>query len=407
MKRKSSDRVDAARKLVAPAAEDAIHAAADRLGPLVHNAADRVGPLAQSAADRVGPLAQSAADRVTPLAQTAFDRVGPYVEQAVDRVGPYVEQAVDRVGPYAHEAKKRGARVAHDAVERLGPRLDDAMERVSPAVEAARDRMQDDLLPKLSDALNAAAGSPVAIEAGKRGRAVVGAAKGELEPKKQKKKGRWIKRIAIVAVVAGVAAVVVKKLLGSSDQGWQAARPSAPYAPTPPTPSSPWSERADSPQSDGAVTPSPATDPADSSDLAAGIADEAPTEELAAVTDEPAADVPTTDSTAPVGADEGEAVAADLTEDADDTTDKTAVNGAAINGEVAEESPAEAALRAKYSGDGVYVGSEPPTGFIIKGNERSMKYHLPEAAGYNRTIAEVWFNSEEAAQAAGFVRAQR
>ncbi|WP_152361637.1 hypothetical protein [Microlunatus speluncae] len=333
---------------------------------------------------------------MTPLAQTAFDRVGPYVEQAVERVGPY-----------ATEAKKRGAKAAHDAVERLGPRLDDALERVSPAVEAARVRMHDDLLPKLTEALNAAAGSPVAIEAEKRGRAVIEAAKGELEPKKQKKKGRWIKRIAIVAVVAGVAAVVVKKLLGSSDQGWQAARPSAPYAPTPPTPSSPWSERADHHHANGVATPAAATEPADSTDPAAGIADEAPTEELTAVTDEPSAEVPVTDSTTPVAAVEGEAVAADLTED----PNGAAVNGTSVADEpaapAAEESPADAALRAKYNGEGVYVGSEPPTGYIIKGNERSMKYHLPEAAGYNRTIAEVWFNSEEAAQAAGFVRAQR
>lgn len=36
-----------------------------------------------------------------------------------------------------------------------------------------------------------------------------------------------------------------------------------------------------------------------------------------------------------------------------------------------------------------------------------MKYHVQGSAAYERTIAEVWFNSEEAAQAAGFVRAQR
>jgi hypothetical protein len=61
----------------------------------------------------------------------------------------------------------------------------------------------------------------------------------------------------------------------------------------------------------------------------------------------------------------------------------------------------------RYEGEGVYVGHEPPDGFTIKGNERSMKYHVPESSGYGRTIAEVWFNSEEAAQQAGFVRAQR
>ena len=61
----------------------------------------------------------------------------------------------------------------------------------------------------------------------------------------------------------------------------------------------------------------------------------------------------------------------------------------------------------RYQGEGVYVGHEPPEGFTIKGNERSMKYHVPESSGYGRTVAEVWFNSEDAAQQAGFVRAQR
>ena len=58
-------------------------------------------------------------------------------------------------------------------------------------------------------------------------------------------------------------------------------------------------------------------------------------------------------------------------------------------------------------GEGSFVGTEPPEGFTIKGNDRSMKYHVPESGGYERTIADVWFNSEEAAQAAGFTRAQR
>ncbi|MFC7620788.1 hypothetical protein [Microlunatus sp. GCM10028923] len=332
----------------------------------------------------------------------------PFAQSAFERVNPYVEQAVERVGPYAAEAKKRGAKAAHDAVEKFGPRLDEALERVSPAVEAARLRMNEDVLPKLTEALNAAAGSPVVVEAGKRGRAVVEAAKGELEPVKEqkaKKKGRWIKRIAIVAVVAGVAAVVVKKLLGSSDQGWQAARPSAPYAPTPPTPSSPWSEPAGS----GSNGHRPAGDPAPVNGHApVGVADDSPTEEIAAVTDEPA-DVPATDSISTEGSaidgaapEAAEPAGADSAEPSAETAAEDAVTEVAADAE-----PADAALRAKYNGEGVYVGAEPPAGFTIKGNERSMKYHLPEAAGYNRTIAEVWFNSEEAAQAAGFVRAQR
>ena len=58
-------------------------------------------------------------------------------------------------------------------------------------------------------------------------------------------------------------------------------------------------------------------------------------------------------------------------------------------------------------GPGSYVGPNPPAGYDIKGNAESMKYHVPGALAYNRCIAEVWFNSPEAAERAGFTRAQR
>lgn len=58
-------------------------------------------------------------------------------------------------------------------------------------------------------------------------------------------------------------------------------------------------------------------------------------------------------------------------------------------------------------GEGSYVGNEPPAAFVIKGNERSMKFHVQGSGGYDRTIADVWFDSEESAQAAGFTKAQR
>ncbi|EPD33083.1 hypothetical protein HMPREF9306_00612 [Propionimicrobium lymphophilum ACS-093-V-SCH5] len=60
----------------------------------------------------------------------------------------------------------------------------------------------------------------------------------------------------------------------------------------------------------------------------------------------------------------------------------------------------------KY-GDDAYVGDEPPAEFTIKGNERSMKYHVPGTGGFEATNADVWFKSEEAAKAAGFTKAQR
>jgi large subunit ribosomal protein L22 len=43
-----------------------------------------------------------------------------------------------------------------------------------------------------------------------------------------------------------------------------------------------------------------------------------------------------------------------------------------------------------------------PEGFPIKGNADSMLYHVPDSRYYEQTVAEAWFATEEAAEAAGF-----
>ena len=43
-----------------------------------------------------------------------------------------------------------------------------------------------------------------------------------------------------------------------------------------------------------------------------------------------------------------------------------------------------------------------PAGFEIKGNAQSNLYHVPGSRYYKATVAEVWFATEEAAEAAGF-----
>lgn len=73
---------------------------------------------------------------------------------------------------------------------------------------------------------------------------------------------------------------------------------------------------------------------------------------------------------------------------------------------IATESEAEATTEVKAKkdyGKNSYRGDKPPAGFEIKGNEDSMKFHTPESPWYSRTIAEVWFKTAEAAEAAGFV----
>ncbi|GJM37930.1 MAG: hypothetical protein DHS20C19_12970 [Acidimicrobiales bacterium] len=50
-------------------------------------------------------------------------------------------------------------------------------------------------------------------------------------------------------------------------------------------------------------------------------------------------------------------------------------------------------------------GTAPSAAFTIKGNADSMLYHRPDSRSYAVTGAEVWFDSEASAQAAGFTLA--
>jgi hypothetical protein len=248
-----------------------------------------------------------------------------------------------------------------------------------------------------------------------------------LELPEEKKKRRWLKRLAIVAAIAGVAVVVVRKFLGRRDADWQAARPTTPWAPSRPAEpaaaagaggaaAAPFidgmsAEAGEDPQAglsahlvnleaDGAAFPD---QPAEGGDIEETLVEtstlgEAPVD--VGIIDEIASETTTEETPPETTIDEPPQ---------EGSTEETPAGSAQVGDEGAMllgEAPPEVAT-SKYQGEGVYVGDEPPEGFAIKGNERSMKYHVPESAGYGRTVAEVWFNSEEAAQQAGFVRAQR
>jgi hypothetical protein len=391
VKRKSSDRVEVA-KVPVTAAAAGIASAAERIGPMVHHAADRVGPLAQSAADKVGPMAQSAADKVAPLAQHAVDRVSPYAYQVVGHVSPYAHQAAGRVAPLAATARVRGSKMAHDAADKIGPRLDEAWVIVAPVVEAGRERVNEDLLPRVTGALTTVAASPLVIEAGKRGRATLAAARGELEfPEvEEKKKGSWVRRIALLAALAGIAVFAAKKLLGSKDADWQAARPTSGF-PTAKPAGSPTPTTESTSKTGGPLNWAEATGQTARSEPLDEASEQAIVEHVGEPSDLPAEAAPE--------ATVAESVGEESPTEEPPTTEASATDG--MEGTVPESD------QNQYEGDDVYVGSDPPEGFVIKGNESSKKYHLPDSSGYVRTVAEVWFRTEEAAQAAGYTRAQR
>lgn len=79
---------------------------------------------------------------------------------------------------------------------------------------------------------------------------------------------------------------------------------------------------------------------------------------------------------------------------------------------VAEEAPKAEAPAAEATASDLPAGAhaatengEAPEGFNIKGNADSMKYHVPGSRWYANTQAEIWFDTKESAEAAGYAPA--
>ena len=73
----------------------------------------------------------------------------------------------------------------------------------------------------------------------------------------------------------------------------------------------------------------------------------------------------------------------------------------------ADEDVTDGNVSGKYAGSHAPMENvdEAPEGFPIKGNEDSKKFHEPDGQWFSQATAEVWFDSAESAEAAGFTRA--
>lgn len=294
---------------------------------------------------------QTLREAAAETTHTAAERGAAALDAAIERIQPLLEQAAERVGPIAEDAMKRAedarsaaAKYAADTLDSVQPQLNEALDKVTPAVEKAQKAVQNDLIPKLIQLLHEAAEHPAVAGVLEDAR---GAA-AEIESRGQ----------ATLAAVKGelelpkkskgktfLKVAVVGALLAAVGVAIKTFLGSK---------DSGWAPHEPSPAYTYTDTPTP-QDP------------------------EPE-------------------------ESEDDVEDDLEDDGAETEAEATETAEATPATT---FGEGSYIGTEPPEGYTIKGNDRSMKYHVQESGGYERTNADVWFNSEEAAQAAGFTRAQR
>jgi large subunit ribosomal protein L4 len=83
------------------------------------------------------------------------------------------------------------------------------------------------------------------------------------------------------------------------------------------------------------------------------------------------------------------------------TGEAAEVEGAPAKKAAAKKAPAKKAP-AKKAPAKKAAAEKPADQGLIKGNADSMLYHVPGSAFYDRTEAEVWFHTEEEAEAAGY-----
>ena len=390
-------------------AESAVKDAYDRLEPSLRGA----GRVALEAYEQqLQPRLKEAKKRGAKLAAETLDRVHPALDGALDKVTPAVDTAINRVRPA----------------------VDETLQRVAPSVDLARGRVQNDFLPWLVATLYQAAEL----------------VKEELPPEpKRRSVGKTLGLLALAgAVLAGVV-YAVRKLLGSSDSGWETHEPSRPFVADPVADvvdkvKGTAGDVVDDVKQAAAKAKDAVAGAVDDLKKAAGKAGDAAGDALGDAKNAAAAAVDDAkdasgDALEAAGdaIDDAKKAAADVVDDVKDASSEAAdkaQDAASDAADAVEHKAAEvsddvqdagwdAQDRAKDAtkggkgdasplaespyGEGSYVGAEPPEGYDIKGNERSMKYHVQGSGGYERTITDVWFSSTEAAESAGFVRAQR
>lgn len=284
---------------------------------------------------------------------TAAGTGAAYLADAKSRLSPLIDQGKEKLTPLVEDGLGKLAPLADQAKAKGAEYAAQASDKLAPARQVAQERYAD-MLPKLGVALEQLLNNENAQEAQHRGLAAMAALRGDLGlPKKELKRLRkdqmkQVRQLQKVAKKEQRGSALAKTAKTTGILALLGALGYFLWKQFGTQSGSDWqAHNASAYQSTSSTTPTTST---------------------------PSAGTQTQSFSEPVDAPQTEA---------GQTVDRSAY------------------------GEDAFVGAEPPAGYTIKGNERSMKYHTEGTGGYERTIADVWFTSEEAAEKAGFTKAQR
>ena len=159
-------------------------------------------------------------DRSASLA----DGAATVAEQLRDRVAPALGQAAESAMEWGQPRVKAARRWAQPRVEHgieiAAPRLESAVSSLAPKVDVARDKIVDELLPRVTEAITAWAAASAAAkdEVVSRGAGAAAVVSGAAVAKpKRKRKGKVMLALSLLGAAAAGAAAFVKKSAPKDD----------------------------------------------------------------------------------------------------------------------------------------------------------------------------------------------
>lgn len=161
-------------------------------------------------------------DQSTSLASTAATVADQLRERVVPAVGQAAGSAIEWSQPRVEAAREWARPRVEHGIEVAAPKLESAVSGLAPKVDTARDKIVDDLLPRIADAIAAWAAASTAAkdEALSRGQGAAAVISGSaVASRKGRKKGRILLGLGLFAA-AGAAVTAFMKKSAPKDDPW-------------------------------------------------------------------------------------------------------------------------------------------------------------------------------------------
>ncbi|MEO8555363.1 MAG: hypothetical protein ABI474_01730 [Actinomycetota bacterium] len=167
----------------------------------------------KSRKEQIQDRSASRADNAAKVAEQLRDRVAPALGQAAESAKEWGEPRVKAARRWAKPRVEHGIEIA-------APKLESAVSGLAPKVDIARDKIVDELLPRVTEAITAWAAASAAAkdEAISRGAGAAAVVSGDaVATPKRKKRGKVMLTLSLLGAAAAGAVAFVKKSAPKDD----------------------------------------------------------------------------------------------------------------------------------------------------------------------------------------------